>query len=276
MTSEVDPPADEPGAGPSGDGTDTGDEHPVARGAPSRRALALVVGPLIGLVIAAQIGDALGPDLISRNPLLLIALNSRVRWLVLAVNQVEPVPFFVVGTLRNLASDPLFYVLGYWYGDSAVRWMENRTENVGRMMRGLERSFGRWGAPLVLIAPNNPICLLAGAARMRPAVFLTLNLTGTIGRLALIKIFGEAFETPINYVLDFIRDYRIPLLILSVVVVGISMFTETRKGTSEIEQLRHLESDLTPGGDGAERTVAGDASDDGPGADQREPEGDAS
>jgi membrane protein DedA with SNARE-associated domain len=275
MTSEVDPPADEPVAGRSGGGTESGDGRPSPQGAPSRRALALVVGPLIGLVIAAQIGDALGPDLITRNPLLLIALNSRVRWLVLAVNQVEPVPFFVVGTLRNLASDPLFYILGYWYGDSAVRWMENRTENVGRMMRGLEKSFGKWGAPLVLIAPNNPICLLAGASRMRPVVFLTLNLTGTVGRLVLIKIFGAAFETPINWVLDFIRDYRIPLLILSMVVVGISVFTETRKGTSEIEQLRHLESDLTPSDGSSERSGAGDASDDGPGAGSREPGGDA-
>jgi membrane protein DedA with SNARE-associated domain len=252
MTSDVEPPGDE-----TGDPPVTGDGRPVAQGAPSRRALMFVVVPLIGMVIAAQIGDALGPDLVTRNPLLLIALNSRIRWLVLAVNQVDPVWFFLVGTLRNLASDPLFYVLGYWYGDSAVRWMENRTENVGRMMRGLERSFGKWGAPLVLIAPNNPICLLAGASRMRPAVFLALNLTGTLGRLTLIKIFGQQFEAPIDWVLDFITRYRIPLLIISIVFVGISMFTETRKGTSEIDQLRQLENDVTGGeGDSAPSSEA--------------------
>ncbi|MEJ5255982.1 MAG: hypothetical protein WHS89_11575 [Acidimicrobiales bacterium] len=213
-------------------------------GAPSRGALAIVVAVLIAMVVASWVGDALGPGLVDTHPLLLIALNSRIRWLVLTVNELNPVAYFLVGTLRALASDPLFYLLGYWYGDSAVRWMEQRTVTVGQLMRSLERSFGRWGYPLVAIAPNNPICLLAGAARMRPAIFLSLNLGGTIARLILIKILGQTFEAPIDWVLDLIRTYRLQLIILSVLAVAFSVWSETRKGTSEIEQLRHLGHDL--------------------------------
>jgi membrane protein DedA with SNARE-associated domain len=224
--------------------------HHPPRTAPSRRTLALIVVPLIGLVIAAQIGDALAPSLLpdengeGGNPLLLIVLNSRNRWLIGVVNHISLFWYYVIGTARALVSDPLFYLLGFWYGDSAVRWMERRTPTFGGLMRSLEKAFRRWGYPLVFIAPNNWICLLAGSAGMNPALFLVLNVSGTIARLVLIMFLGEAFETPINWVLGFISEYRVPLLILSVTVVGLTVWNESRKGTSEIEQLRRLEHEL--------------------------------
>jgi membrane protein DedA with SNARE-associated domain len=226
------------------------DVHHAPRRAPSRRTLTLTVVPLVALVVAAQVGDALAPSLLpdengqGGNPLLLILLNSRNRWLIGVVNHVSLFWYFVIGTLRALLSDPIFYLLGFWYGDSAVRWMERRTPTFGGLMRSLEKAFRRWGYPLVFIAPNNWICLLAGSAGMSPLLFLALNLTGTIARLVLIMLLGEAFEAPINWVLGFISDYRVPLLVLSVAVVGFTMWSESRKGTSEIEQLRRLESDL--------------------------------
>lgn len=232
------------------------DVHHPPRKAPSRRTLMLVVVPLIALVVAAQVGDALAPSLLpdengeGGNPLLLILLNPRNRWLIGVVNHVNLFWYYVIGTSRALLSDPIFYLLGYWYGDSAVRWMERRTPTFGGIMRSLEQAFRRWGYPLVFIAPNNWICLLAGSAGMSPLVFLILNLTGTVARLVLIMLLGEAFEAPINWVLGFISDYRVPLLILSVALVGFTLWRESRKGTSEIEQLRRLESDLDRPADG--------------------------
>ncbi len=212
--------------------------------------LGAVVAALIVLVVASYVGDALAPSLVNEHPLLLISLNSRIRYLVLTVNQLDPVSYFVVGLLRNLISDPLFYLLGYWYGAAAVRWMEKRTRTLGDLLATVERYFGRFGGPLVFIAPNNFICLLAGASRMRPVVFLTLNISGTIARLIGIKILGEAFETPIDWVLDLISTYRVPLLILSVVAVVFTVWNESRKGTSEIDRLRNLEEELeTPPGE---------------------------
>jgi membrane protein DedA with SNARE-associated domain len=224
--------------------------HHPPRQAPSRRTLTLIVVPLIGLVIAAQVGDALAPSLLpdengeGGNPLLLILLNSRNRWLIGVVNHISLFWYYVIGTARALVSDPIFYLLGFWYGDSAVRWMERRTPTFGGLMRSLEKAFRRWGYPLVFIAPNNWVCLLAGSAGMSPLLFLVLNVTGTITRLVLIMFLGEAFETPINWVLGFISEYRVPLLILSVTVVGLTVWNESRKGTSEIEQLRRLEQEL--------------------------------
>jgi membrane protein DedA with SNARE-associated domain len=125
-----------------------------------------------------------------------------------------------------------------------VRGGENRTATVGTMMRRLEVLFRRWGHPLVFLFPNNPVCLLAGAARMPVAIFTLLNITGTLARLVAIAILGEALQEPIDSVLGFVARYRIPLLVLSIVAVAFTMWSETRKGTSELDQLRRLEHEL--------------------------------
>ncbi len=200
---------------------------------------ALIV-PLIGLVIAAQVGDAFAPTLVDRHPLLLMTLNARNRNLILVVNQVDLFWFFVVGTFRLMLSDPLFYLLGYFYGDSAIAWMERRSTTFGRWARQFEDLFRKASYALVVIAPNNPICLLAGAAGMRPVVFFTLNFVGTIGRLILIVWLGETFEAPIDWVLDFIQDYRWYLLAITVSIVAVTVIRELRQGTSEVGQLKQL------------------------------------
>ena len=211
---------------------------------PSRAILWVIIIPLIGLVIAAQIGDALAPTLVDTHPLLLMTLNARNRNLILVVNQVDTFWFFVVGAFRLMLSDPLFYLLGYFYGDTAVRWMERRSVSAGRWAKQFEDIFRKASYPLVVIAPNNIICLLAGSSGMRPAVFFTLNFVGTIGRLILIVWLGETFEKPIEWVLDFIKDYRWILLGITVSIVAVTGIREVRRGTSEVGQLKQLGDEL--------------------------------
>lgn len=227
------------------DDTSAGRSTPTAPpGAPSRTALTLVVAPLLGMVAAGWVAGAVWPDWVNSRPLLLIAFSSQNRYLILTVNQLDAWSYYLVGTVRLLLPDPFFYLLGYWYGDAAVRWMEKRTATVGNMLRWLEQAFGKWGHPLVFLFPNNPICLLAGAARMRIWLFAVLNVAGTITRLVLIDLIGQGLQTPIDAVLDFIAEYRVPLIAISVVIVAFTMWNETRHGTSEIGQLRGLEREL--------------------------------
>ena len=56
--------------------------------------------------------------------------------------------------------------------------------------------FGKAAYPLVFIAPNNPICLFAGAAGMSLPGFFVANLAGTLARLYLIRRLGDAFDRP--------------------------------------------------------------------------------
>jgi membrane protein DedA with SNARE-associated domain len=127
--------------------------------------------------------------------------------------------------------------------------MERRTPNLGLLMRQLEQLFGRFGHALVVIMPNNPVCLLAGAARMPKKLFWALNVVGTIGRLIIMWWIGEAFQAQIDAILGFISDHRVPFLVLSVGLVALSALREWRAGTSEIQQLIELEDELDDLGD---------------------------
>jgi membrane protein DedA with SNARE-associated domain len=222
---------------------------------PSRARLWLVLGPLIVLVVAAQIGDAFAPTLAVDHPLLLIILNARNRNLVLVTNSLDALSFYTVGFFRLLASDPLFYILGFWYGDAGVKWVERKSSNAGNFLRTWEWMFQKAAWPLVAIAPNNFICLFAGAAGMAPPVFLALNVVGTAVRLYLIRVLGETFEAPLGSLLDFIRDYRIPLTAASIAIVVLTLVYDRRTGKGELEALTSIEDELGTEEDPAEEPV---------------------
>ncbi|MEX2292890.1 MAG: hypothetical protein WD691_03805 [Acidimicrobiales bacterium] len=211
-----------------------------------RHRLTLLIAPIVVLIIASNVGDALATTLATTHPLTLIALNARNRNLVLVTNQLDALSFYGVATLRLLLSDPLFFLLGYWYGETAVQWMERRTRSFGSTMRQMETWFGKAGLLLVFVAPNNIVCLLAGAAGMSVSAFFAANLAGTVVRLYLIRRVGEAFDAPIQDLLGFLRDYRIPLLVVSVALVAATSLWEVRRGDSEIEAVLHLDDDLEP------------------------------
>ena len=215
-----------------------------ARRRPSRRAITLVSIPLIFLVIISYVGDALAPSLVDRHPAWLIALNARTRNLALVTNDLDPWTYYGIGLVRLVVSDPLFFLLGYWYGDAAVEWMERRTRTWGQMLRQVERWFSKAAYPIVFVAPNNYICLFAGASGMSIRAFVILNVTGSIFRLWLVRVFGRAFEAPIDSVVDWIADNRAILLVVTVGLVLLSIAMEARSGETEVESLAHLDDEL--------------------------------
>ncbi len=208
-----------------------------ARHRPSRRRLALVGAPIIGLIVLSNVGDALAPDLVNSHPLALLAMNARNRNLVLVTNSLDAPSYYVMGTLRLLLADPLFFLLGHWYGDTAIHWMEQRTKNFGQLLRQMEGWFAKAAYPVVFIAPNQWICLFAGAAGMSVPAFLLANVSGTVVRLYLIRRLGDVFEAPIDDLLGFIRDYRTPLLIVTITLFAIVMVNEIRGSTTGLEEL---------------------------------------
>lgn len=210
---------------------------------PGPHALKLLAVPILGLVVLSSVGDALAPGLVDKHPLQLLAMNARNRNAILVTNQLDAVSFYVVGTLRLLISDPLFFLIGYWYGDTAIEWMERRTKSYGALMRQMEGWFGKAAYPLVFVAPNNVICLFAGAAGMSLAGFFVANVAGTVVRLYLIRRLGERFEAPIDDLLGFIGDYRVPLLIASTVIFGLVMVRELKQGKEGLDVLAEAVED---------------------------------
>ena len=220
--------------------------RPVAddRRRPSRRRLTLILAPIVVLTALAYVGDIAAAGLVERHPLWLIALNTRKRYLALVVPHTSALSFFVVGTLRQLFSDPLFYLLGCWYGDAGVRWMEKKLGEGGSMIRFMERGFAKASWPMVALFPNSLICILAGASGMPAWLFLLLNLGGTIASMVVLRAFGNVFDAPLSAVTGFLDDYRWYFIALSAVLIGINVITQRREGRSELESVSELEREL--------------------------------
>jgi len=203
-----------------------------------RWVLPLVGALIISLVIAANLGNALWPRLIAPatgHPLLLLALNSSNRYLLLTTPDTAFASFLAVSMFRLLLPDPLFYLLGYLYRGKALHWAR-------RVFPGMDPLFDQFTADagafrrvldvLVLVAPNNPICLLAGVAGMPIRRFVALNLTGTLGRLLLMRGLGTVFSEQIDNFVDVVARYQKWFTVVSIVLVMAYLAYQTigRKG----------------------------------------------
>lgn len=213
-------------------------------GPPSRLARNLVIGILIAFVIASNIANAFLSVLVTDHPLLFMGLNAQNRNLALASAEVSVWSFYLVGFLRLLGPDPFFFLLGRWYGDGAIRWLERKAPTYGELVRQLERWFHRARLPVIAIAPNNYVCLFAGASGMAWTPFLVANVIGTVARLWLVRVFSGIFEGPLGSVRSFIGEYRWPLLAVSIALVLFSIVSERRAGRDAVLDLAAMEDNI--------------------------------
>lgn len=218
--------------------------EPAARPSPSRRTLVLLVAPIIVLVIAANVGNALWPSLIKSHPLLLIALDPRNRWLILVAKEVDAFSFFTVGFVRRILSDPLFYALGFLYGDRAVRWVERRFAPDTGLVEWMEKRFSKLAPFLVFFFPGNLVCVLAGASKMKPLVFAIVNAAGTVTMLVLIWLFADAVERPVDAFTGFIGRNSKIFTGLTVVFTLYWLWDQRRRGKGEPTSISAVEKEL--------------------------------
>jgi membrane protein DedA with SNARE-associated domain len=208
---------------------------------------------IVGLVIANNLGNAFAAALLPdpadpnrpSNPLLLIALSPAMRNQIAVANYVDPWAFFVIAGLRLLVADPLFFLLGRWYGDAGIRWVERRSSLAGQTIREVETWFSKASALVVFIAANNLVCVLAGASGMRRTTFWVANVLGTLARLTLIVFFADLLRDQIDTVLTWVGDYRPWVLGISILAVSVVVIRQLRSSGSEIEQLRRLDDGST-------------------------------
>lgn len=214
-------------------------------GPPSPLARNVVVGAAIGFFLLALAGDTLLLANFDRYPELFIATNSRNRNLVLAKPELTWWAFFGIATVRLLASDPLFFLIGRWYGDAGVRWIEKRSATYGPIARRAEKWFGKASYPLIVIAPNNYVCLFAGAGGMAVPVFAALNLVGTVARLTLLWFVTDSVSEPLDVLRDLITENRPLVFGISVGLLALSLWSDRRAGGGEVGGLLHLEEEIT-------------------------------
>lgn len=175
----------------------------------------MVSVPLALIAGSAIAGNILAPSLLPTHPLLLLALNATTRHLVLTSTTIDFVPYLLVGVGRRLLEDPFLYLIGRWYGDDAVRWVDRKVGG-GRFLRAVQRNFRKVGWLLVAVAPGGAVLVLAGASGMPVPVFIVLNLIGTVATILLLRRFGDAFSGPIDAIVAFSADNVVVLTAVSI------------------------------------------------------------
>jgi membrane protein DedA with SNARE-associated domain len=215
---------------------------------PPRWVLFAIVAPILGLILANNAGaimftndlDESTGGLLSR-PYLILALNSTNKMLLATGFQTEAIAFYAIAMLRLVAPDPLFYVLGRLYRRPALRWGRGVYPGADKLFDLFEqenhKGVQRMLDALVLIMPNNPVCLLAGIASMPAKRFIALNLIGTFTRLVIFRQISFSFQEEISDVLDFIARYQTWAIVITVVIVVISLVAQARRLVSSTEDL---------------------------------------
>jgi len=245
---------------------DAADLRPTPSGPPSKLARNVTIGVLVSLVVLANAGNIFFATFVNKHPGWLIAMNASNRNLALVSNNLEPLAFYGIGFLRLFAPDLFFFWIGRWYGDAAIRWMERKAPTYGELLRYMERGFDKARLLIVAVAPNNPVCLFAGAAGMTYAAFFLANTIGTIVRLILIRAFSSVFEDLLGSITSFIGDYRWPITALSIVLVGVTIWSDRRGGRDGVGDLVNLEEGMAE----AEAELVGESTMDATDAQQAE------
>lgn len=216
---------------------------------PSRRKLTLVVSPLVAIIVVGTVGQAFFPALLRDHPLLLVAFEPRNRNLLLVAGReggIEFLPFLVVAGIRRMLSDPLYYLLGHWYGDAAVRWVEEKMGEGGSFVRRVETWFQKSSWVMVFLFPGALVCALAGSTGMSPLLFAGLNVAGTVFMVSLMyHVSGLGIVAgPLEWLTGFITGNAGWLTVVSVLLTLLWLWDQRRRGTSEIEGVARIEEEL--------------------------------
>jgi membrane protein YqaA with SNARE-associated domain len=210
---------------------------PALRGGarrPSLRVLLIAAGIL---TLAASVGAAFAPILVTHAPLWLLALSPLYRHMVLVATLVDFVPFLLVALPARMLGSLLGYLMGAGYGEQSIAWMQVRAPRMGRFVRMLERWFER-AAPLLLLAWPGPLfCALAGAGGMSRWLFAVLAVLGQTLQVAIAYRLGEELAPWLTPIVAFLRDYMLPTTLVCVLLVLLYHWWRRPRGNDALDPM---------------------------------------
>ena len=199
---------------------------------------------MVAFTIALYVGNALAPTLIKDAPLVLLVLAPKLRWLFLVANDVDPLTFFLVPLLRATAVLTVYFLLGRWYGDRSLRWLEERAGNALRPVLWIERNFHRARIPVTFLFPGNVSALLAGADGMPAVVYFVVALLSVALRLWAVRALAAVLRGPLLDVVNWIGDNQLWLTVVSVAGVMIWVGWSNRHGLIQGETVDEIVQDF--------------------------------
>lgn len=209
----------------------------AGKGSSSRWASWLLWTGIALSIVLGTVGTILTPTLSTKHPLLMLWIDAADRNLLLA-RHASFVPYVIAGTVRRLASDPLFYLAGHWYGDAGLRRLEPHLGR--RTIRAGERLFDRAAYPMLILFTGRVMSALAGIAGMPVMAFAVIAVIRTILIVLLFRWLGGVFHSQIDAILRFFNVYLIPAtIVIAVVVLGwaaISQYRERRAVNRDLDE----------------------------------------
>jgi membrane protein DedA with SNARE-associated domain len=215
------------------------DEHPPR---PARWKLTLVIGAIIGIQAVNYIASASVAYLVNEHPLWLVLMQPTTRNLLFVSDKIFWITFFVITILRRQVPHPLWFLIGRWYGEPGLRWVSKRFPEVHSLLQQVEGAFPRWGWLVCILYPHPAVCALAGASKMRFVPFLVYTFIGIIGFVSLAYFVGD-WLTPVTHpILDFSKEYVIPLTALTVALTAFAIWRAFR--ADKLESIGEMEREL--------------------------------
>lgn len=181
----------------------------------------LTLAAFVGLVICSNVANAVWARWINDDPEAVLALSSRIRFLVLSVAAgIGPVWYVLIASLRIAAAFVVCHLIGRAYRQDTYRWF-NRYLGVNRQsITTFENGFQK--AQWIIIpwfAGSNIVAVISGVHGTRPRRLAGLLAVGIAARLALYWWLAHAFEGTLRDILDAVDRYQWWVIGASVAVV---------------------------------------------------------
>ena len=207
------------------------------------RITALAV-PIALFTISGYVGNALAPTLAHDAPIALLLLNPRLRWLFIASAKVDTLWFFLIPLVRASVVLTVYFLLGRWFGDGALRWLEARSGNAMRPMLWIERKFHRARVPITFFFPGTIAAMLAGADGMAAPLFFGVALSSIALRVWAVRSLADLFRGPLLQVLDWVGANQVWLTLVSIGSVFGWVLWSNRHGIEPVETIEELVHDI--------------------------------
>lgn len=183
------------------------------------------------LVALSLVGAALAPSLLVTSPVALIALSPLSRHLAMVAPDMPAPLYYGVASARLFVGDPLMFMIGRELGDDVIDYLAARLgRRAAGWLRRTDRFCRRYTLVFLLVWPGPMFCALAGAARMRPALFVASSLLGTFVQLTVIRAFGASFSEQIGAVRRFAEQHTLAATCVTMSLVAATLLLRRRGG----------------------------------------------
>jgi len=184
-------------------------------GSGGRRAWIFAV-PVVALAMSG-LAAPLSPILVREHPLLLLALQTNLPYVLLVSGKLSVAALLAVAVARLLAVNVGWFFFGRWYGDRAIDWTRARGRGAQAVVDTLAGVFTRLRDPLVLLFMNPAVGVLAGATGMRPRRYLVLRTAGVVATVVAWRVAAAYAPVQLAQTVRFVELYATPLTLLLLV-----------------------------------------------------------